>query len=160
MTKRLFFLAMLVLSGSVGSTLGCSGGDNSVDQLGAADGGFDGGAAWVDAGSPCVNDDGTCPSNCTAESDNDCDGDLTGVWFAKVSAPGSLSAADGALTNDAVISAWIRLNISATGDLTLNICKLLVDGESALATTYPPALIKTLEVGVSGSLRLALQLDG
>ena len=101
-----------------------------------------------------------CPAGCTAPRDSDCSSevDTAGVWFTKVSAPGTLTAANGQLTSESTVSAWIRLHISPTGGLTLNVCKLTVTGESTFGTTYPPALIKTLQTTAqfTGSTRMSL----
>lgn len=143
MTKRLLLPVVPVALISMASALGCSEVDSSVENL--------------DAGNPdpCVSGDARCPSSCTAERDSDCRPsgvDMSGVWFSKMSAPGSLTV-DGEVANEATIGAWIRLFISPTGALTLNVCKLTVTGESRLSTSYPPALIKTLQASaqLSGS---------
>ena len=149
MTKRFLLLVVPAVLMSVASTLGCSEVESAHEHLDAG---------HPDAGhpDPCVSGDARCPSSCTAENDSDCRPsgvDTSGVWFSKVSSPGALTV-DGEVANEATIGAWIRLFISPTGGLTLNVCKLTVTGESKLSTSYPPPLIKTLQTSaqLSGSI--------
>lgn len=160
MTKRLLLLVVLAVLTSVASVLGCGGVESSAENLDAGHGG----GAPVDAGNadPCVSGDARCPTSCTAESDSDCRPsgvDVSGVWFSKLSAPGSLRV-DGEVANEATIGAWIRLYVSPTGGLTLNVCRLSVTGESKLSTTYPPPLIKTLQASAQLSEGTSVPIGG
>lgn len=170
MTKRLLLLVVLAVLTPVASVLGCGGVESSAENLDAGHGGGvlvdagHGGNAPVDAGNPdpCVSGDARCPTSCTAESDSDCRPsgvDVSGVWFSKLSAPGSLKV-DGELENEATIGAWIRLYVSPTGGLTLNVCRLSVTGESRLSTTYPPPLIKTLQASAQLSEGTSVPIGG
>lgn len=144
--------AKLAVLASVACVVGYTGCNSPPDSsTPVPDGEADGGAPGFDPTS-CVAGDGQCPPGCTKTGgDTDCpnDLDISGTWFVKVSAPGKLKSD---IDDDVTIDAWIRHFVSPSGDVTFNICKLTVAG-STIRTTYPQALVDTLQASGKQSTR-------